>query len=95
MQVRAKHRDKSDQFVDVQFEEVVVDPVAALRRVYDRFGMPWSDEAESRMRTFLAANPQGKHGAHRYDLGDFGLALGEIRERFAAYCEAHGVAPTH
>lgn len=91
VQVRAKHRDKSNQFVDIQFEEVLADPVAVLRRVYDRFDMPWSDAAESRMRAFLAANPQGKHGTHRYELGDFGLELGEIRERFAEYCKAHDV----
>jgi hypothetical protein len=91
MQVRASHADKAGQFMDIQFEEVTADPVAALRRAYDRFQMPWSSEAEDRMRAFLADNPQGKHGAHRYTLEDFGLELGAIRERFAAYCRRYDV----
>lgn len=89
--VRAKHPDKAGQFTDVHFEEVVADPVAALRGAYDRLGMSWSDEAESRMRAFLTEHPRGKHGAHRYDLEDFGIELGEIRERFHGYCESFDV----
>jgi hypothetical protein len=92
VQVREGHADKADQFVDIQFDEVTADPVAALRRAYDRLQIPWSTEAEDRMRAFLAHNPQGKHGTHRYDLEDFGLDLGAIRERFRGYCERYRVA---
>ncbi|HSN84443.1 MAG TPA: sulfotransferase [Polyangiales bacterium] len=91
MAVRARHADKAGQFMDIHFEDVVADPVAALRRAYDRFEMPWSEETANRMRAFLARNPRGKHGAHQYSPEDFGLDTGEIRERFAGYCEAHGV----
>ena len=88
MNVRQKHADKADQFVDIHFEDVIADPVATVRGAYAQLGMPWSDEVEQRMRRFLADNPRGKHGTHRYDLDDFGLRLGEIRERFQGYCEA-------
>ncbi|MFZ1863641.1 MAG: sulfotransferase [Polyangiales bacterium] len=91
MQVRARHPDKADHFMDIHFEEVIADPIAALRRAYDHFQMPWSQEAEDRMRAFLAANPRDKHGAHRYALEDFGLELGAIRERFADYCKRFDV----
>lgn len=91
MAVRRRHSDKASQFIDIQFEEVLADPVAALQRAYTQFEMPWTDEAERRMRAFLAANPRGKHGTHRYELGDFGLRLDEIRERFGNYCETYGV----
>ncbi len=91
MEVRAQHADKSDQFVDIQFEEVVGDPVASLRRAYHELDLPWSDDVEQRMRSFMAENPRGKHGAHRYAPGDFGLTPGEIRERFRDYCETYAV----
>jgi hypothetical protein len=94
MEVRARHRDKADQFVDIQFEQVITDPVAALRGAYDQLGLPWSDGIERAMRTFLAENPRGKHGAHRYSLDDFGLDLGEIRARFRRYCDRFGVQTT-
>jgi hypothetical protein len=88
---REKHSDKSDQFMDIQFAEVVADPVAALGRAYERFGIPWSGDVERRMRAFLSDNPRGKHGSHRYEIEDFGMNLGQIRERFEGYCNAYDI----
>jgi hypothetical protein len=94
MAVREKHCDKSDQFMDVQFEEVLADPVAVLGRVYERFDIPWSAHIEGHMRAFLANNPHGKHGAHRYEVGDFGMTVGRIRERFAGYYNRYDIPLT-
>ncbi|MDH3726154.1 MAG: sulfotransferase, partial [Myxococcales bacterium] len=91
MKVREQHKDKAHQFMDIQFEEVIADPVAALARAYEHFGIAWTDEAESRMRGFLADNPRGKHGSHNYELEDFGIDLDQIRERFADYCRAYDI----
>ena len=88
---RKKHSDKSEQFIDIQFEELLADPVAALCRAYERFSIPWSGEVEARMRSFLASNPRGKHGSHRYGIEDFGMSLGQIRERFAVYCSEYEI----
>ena len=88
---RKKHSDKSEQFVDIQFEEVVADPVGALGRAYERFRIPWSSDVEQRMRSFLANNPRGKHGSHRYEIEDFGMTLDQIRERFEGYCSAYDI----
>jgi len=89
--VRKKHRDKSEQFVDIQFEEVVADPVAALGPAYERFGIPWSSDVERHMRSFLKNNPRAKHGSHQYEIEDFGMTLGQIRERFEGYCNAYDI----
>jgi hypothetical protein len=91
MAARDKHTDKADQFIDIQFEEIMADPVAALGRAYERFEIPWSGDIEERMRAFLADNPRGKHGAHRYEIEDFGMTLGQIRERFEGYCRAYDI----
>ncbi len=91
MAVRHKHGDKDEQFIDIQFEELVDDPVAALGRAYERFEIPWSGEVESRMRSFLAHNPRAKHGSHRYEIEDFGMSLGQIRKRFEGYCSAYDI----
>lgn len=89
--VREDHAEKSAQFIDVHFEDVIADPVRVLERVYDAFDLPWGEGVEARMRGFLAANPRGKHGAHQYQLSDFGLTLDVIRDRFAGYCQAYDV----
>ena len=62
-------------------------------KVYDHFGLHLSAEAERRMRAFLAANPQGKHGQHRYTLEQAGLDPAEVRERFRFYSEHYNVQP--
>ena len=91
MAVRRARSDKAGQFIDVQFEEIIVDPVAAVARIYERFEIPWSESIETVMRAFLADNPRGKFGPHRYALEDFGLDRGTIRERFEPYCRAYDV----
>jgi hypothetical protein len=46
------------------------------------------------MSAFLAANPRGSRGVHRYVREDFGLELEEIRDRFADYCAEFDVPST-
>ena len=75
----------ADRVVDVQFAEFMADPFATIRAIYERLGLELTDDAEGRMRTFLATNPQDKHGTHRYSFADTGLDEGEIRERAAPY----------
>ena len=38
-----------------------------------------------------ARAPRPNPNPHRYDLAEFGLDPGQIRERFAAYIERYGV----
>ena len=89
MDVRA--RSNPEQFYDFSFRELITDPVAAIERMYAHFGIEATPEGNARMRAWIAANPQGKHGGHKYTLGEFGLVEGEIRERFARYANRFGV----
>jgi hypothetical protein len=79
------------RFFDLHFREVEADPLGAVKRLYDHFGFALSPEAESAMRAWVAANPRGSHGAHRYDAARFGLDEERIAERFAAYRDRFGV----
>jgi len=79
------------QFFDLSFESFVADPVAAIREIYEAFGIDDSAEADARIRSFREANPRARHGEHRYTVEEWGLDAGEIVERFAEYAEAHDV----
>jgi hypothetical protein len=77
--------------LDVDYRALVRDPVAVAREIHGRFALPWSDELEARMRSFVADNGQRKHGENRYDPDAFGQPAAALRERFAAYRRAFGL----
>ena len=82
----------SDRFVDVAYDDLVGDPIAAIRRVYERFGEELGAPAEAAMRRYLVEQPHGVHGRHRYTLDELGLDAGALEERFAPYRRSFGVA---
>jgi hypothetical protein len=79
------------QLADVRYADFLADPIAAVAGVYDAFGLELSAEAESRMRAYLSAKPQGRHGAHAWRFEDTGIDADEARERFAPYRERFGL----
>jgi hypothetical protein len=79
------------QAVDVLFRDFLQDPMAVVGTIYERLGIELSDEAEKAMRAFLAANPQEKHGGHRYSFAETGLDADLLRERTRAYQEYFGI----
>ena len=83
-----------ERFVDVRYHELLRDPMAIVRRIYDRFGMSLSAEAEARMQRFLDSHPKDRHGAHRYSPSAFGLDARDLGPRFKSYCERFGLPET-
>jgi hypothetical protein len=91
VETRDRRPELEDRIVDLSFDEIVADPMGCVRRVYERFDMPLTTEAETRMRTFVAAHPRDKHGVHRYGLESFGLDQDRVDEAFKGYRERFGV----
>jgi hypothetical protein len=77
-------------FVDVSYPELVRDPVGAVRGVYRDLGRPLDTGVEEHVRRWAAANPQHRHGPHRYDLAAFGLTADEIDAAFEPYMARFG-----
>ena len=84
---RAAHEDR---FFDVHHADFHADPMGTIGRIYDRFGLHLSAEAETRMVARIAENPEG-HGLHRYDLDSFGLSRDMVLERFQTYVDHYGI----
>lgn len=78
--------------VDVQYADLVADPVATVGAISDAVGTPLSTGAEAAIADHVAAHPKGALGRHGYDPRSFGLDPGELRERFAGYVDRYGVA---
>ncbi|MCZ6830167.1 MAG: sulfotransferase [Gammaproteobacteria bacterium] len=83
MAVRKRHPDR---FIDMYFDEFVRDPVAAVLDIYRQLGESTDDTTAAALQEWMAQHPQHKHGGHSYRAEEFGLNPGQIRERFADYC---------
>jgi len=91
MRVRDAAKLGPDRVFDVRLVDFVGHEIETIRRLYARFGMELTAEAEGRMRAFLAANPKDKHGTHRYSLADAGLEVVRERGRYRGYAERFDV----
>jgi hypothetical protein len=86
---KAKHG--TDAIHDIQYAEIMRDPIGTVRGIYDRFDEPFTPEAEAAMQAYMAGNQQGKHGKHSYDLAEYGLTKENVRERFKSYIQRYDI----
>jgi hypothetical protein len=70
------------RFADVQYEELLAEPIAVVKQLYAQFDYPYTPFHEQAMRAWLAAHPQHRHGVHRYALADYGLTAEQVDARF-------------
>lgn len=89
MKFRADKNNACDQshknMFDVNYNDLMKDPIDVVHRIYDYFGLEWSDEFEVAMVKWLRDNPQGKQGRHVYNLAECGLTCEDIEKRYMDY----------
>jgi LPS sulfotransferase NodH len=83
MSFRARHGD--DRFIDVSYKQLVHDPIAVVRRIYDALGEELTSGTEHAMRLHVSEHRQHRYGRHSYKLSDFGLDATNLERRFANY----------
>jgi hypothetical protein len=91
MAVRDRVPDAARCFFDVQFEDLLADPVGCARRIYRHFQLELSADTEARMHRFVKDNPRDKHGVHHYTPETFGLDPLQTARRFEAYRERFAI----
>ncbi|KAJ3287193.1 hypothetical protein HDU79_005883 [Rhizoclosmatium sp. JEL0117] len=55
------HVVNPEQFLDVEYGDLVQDPIATVHSIYKHYGMTVTKEFEEAMKLYLLENPQGKH----------------------------------
>jgi hypothetical protein len=87
------HPELADRFIDVQYPELIADPEATVRRVYQKLGVDLQEKAAARMRHLAANRRRYANGrGTRPTLAEFGLdARTEVR-RFENYCSRFSIA---
>ena len=74
-----------DRTLDIEFDDLVADPVGQVRRIHDHFDLGWDNGYEQRMRSWMARSSNGRRPGHRSSIAQFGLDEAMIRsslERF-------------
>lgn len=94
--LRARDRMGADDRIhDVDFRELVRDPVGVVRDVTRRFDLAWAEDPEVVVQRVLDERRKDKRGAHRYDGAFYGLDRSTFYERFGAYVDRFDLAPRH
>lgn len=80
------------KFIDVTYLDLVSDPLAVVRRIYERLDIPLTEEAAERMRRLASARSRyQKSGASR-KFADLRLNGAAETRRFQDYCSRFGIS---
>jgi hypothetical protein len=89
--LRRENPEIESHIIDIAHRDVVHDPIGAVRRIYGRFDIPFTDDLDGRIRVFLAENPSASRlGRHKHSPEQFGIDPDEVHERLADYYERFG-----
>ena len=81
------------QFIDVRYPDLMQDPPAAIRDIYQRAGWKLSSEVSGRIEAYLRDRPRGARGEHAYTLASLGFDPDRERARFRFYYERYQLEP--
>lgn len=74
---------------DMHYKDLVRDPVAAVKGIYDHYGWTFTDAAAEGILRWVRENPADKHGKRTYSLEEFGLTEDDIRAVYGDYIEEY------
>ena len=75
----------------VRYPDFVRDPVATIGAFYERFGVPFTGDAEAAMKVYLAHNRSDRYGKFVYSVDVIGEDVESLHREFAPYRERFGL----
>ncbi len=87
---RNEHSEREGQIIDCIYDELFSDPIAMVRKIYEKFSLEYTDEFEQRMKVYLKNNKQGKYGRHKYSLEEYGFNGKSVYQEYRDYMEHYG-----
>lgn len=90
MDFRDKHGE--DRVIDVHYDQLLNDPLTAMKNLYAALGDEWTAEAEAGIQRWIDDNPQNKFGKHEYKLAQYGLTKEDLVPLFERYLARYDVA---
>jgi hypothetical protein len=81
----------SDRMINLKFRSFTGDPFRAIATLYEQLGLTLGREAETRIRSLIAARPNGGYGNNHSRLADYGLDAALESQRYRDYINQFGV----
>ena len=85
-------RERGDAMYNLYYDDLIADPLKAMRNVYRWLDWDWTEATQRGMRGWLDENPQGRFGKHSYSLAEWGFTRKDLEPYFADYLRVHPVA---
>jgi hypothetical protein len=79
--------------LDIQYRDLVRDPLETVSRIYRHFGYGDSEEFARRARRWLHDMPKRRHNRHVYRLEQFGLSRDDLDSALSSYCRRYEIEP--
>ena len=89
MAVRDRVGEK--RFFDVDFRDVVANPLKVVEQINSHFGLNSSQAGRAAMEAYMRKDRKDARGRHRYDANRYGLAEDEVAKRFRDYTMRFGI----
>ena len=89
VEFREAHPELQQRWCDVSYVDLVDDPWATVRAIYEHFGWPLSAEARAAMQEWQERQAERRRHEvrHRYDLADYDLGPEAVDAAFVRYRE--------
>jgi LPS sulfotransferase NodH len=83
------------RFIDVNYRELVSDPLAVVRRIYQKLDIQMTEVATERMQRVALNRSRYRRSKHSPTLANLGLDAAGDTHRFESYCSRFGIAWQH
>jgi hypothetical protein len=81
-------REKAEsRFVDIHYRDLLTNPLAAARKVFQAAGLPVADTDETAWANWLDGNKRDSRPSHKYDVADYGMSSADLTRDFAFYSD--------
>lgn len=87
----ARSKIPDSQIYDLRLDDLVAHPIDTLKEIYVHFDLDYDEGLTDRFLARITEQPTAQLGEHDYDIEDFGLTEGQVREDFRDYCKLFDV----
>ena len=83
--MKARETMENQRIYDVNFSQLVQNPLETVRQIYNHFGYELTQTMEENVQQYIKNNPRYKHGKYGHSLEEFNLDLTNVNQTFFKY----------